>query len=114
MQPQIAYRLSEAPATPGQAAAAPDRQTTAAAAAESPQPVFSQTVQLQLQSAQQLETALMRSLGDRMSVARSAGPGGAAYYLHLSGGGVVTVELNYAANCVMVQGNGTSGPSAYD
>ena len=110
LQPQIAYRLGEAPAMPRPpAATAADR--SASAAAEPAQAAFSQTVQLQQQPAQQIEAALMKALGDRMTAARAPGPSGAAYCLHMAGGGLLTVDLDYSANRVTIQGNGTTGPS---
>jgi type II secretion system protein D len=114
LQPHVAARLAqmpELPAPPPVAPVAPAAMPKPAAAGPRPVPsqLFSQIVPLRQQSAQQVEAALAKALGDRLAVLGS--PQAGAYELRLTGGATAQFDVDRAGNRVVIRGSTAAGPA---
>jgi type II secretion system protein D len=114
LQPHVAARLAqmpELPAPPPVAPGAPAAMPKPAAAGPRPVPsqLFSQIVPLRQQSAQQVEAALAKALGDRLAVLGS--PQAGAYELRLTGGATAQFDVDRAGNRVVIRGSTAAGPA---
>ena len=106
IQAQISQRLklpapALGPQSPRVASAAP--QTVPPAAARGPR---SRTLQLRHTTAQQLEAALVKTLGGRLTPIVGGGQAAREYRLDLPGGGKINLGVHYQTNLAVVQGAG--------
>jgi type II secretion system protein D len=106
VQPQVAARLAQMPdpiPTSVTLSAPPATSAPRVAAGQA----FSQVVPLRLQTAQQLENTLVKTLGDRLAVVGN--PQAGSYELRLAHGGTMQLDVDRAANRVVIRGTGSSG-----
>lgn len=117
VHPHVAARLAQMPepvpagaSMPIVPATAPTAPTATAAPTMprvAPGQPFSQVVPLRLQTAQQLEYTLAKTLGDRLAVVGN--PQAGSYELRLAHGGSMQLDVDRAANRVVIRGSGPSG-----